>query len=578
MAYLPLNFPPGIYRNGTEYQSKGRYYDGNLIRFNPTIGPIGGWQKKTRIGSLTNPFTTVNTSQTVTVAHTAHGLRVGDSVEFTAEGTTVGGLNMVGMWAVLTVPTANSYTFTHSSAATSTVAVAAGGSVSYSYRQPVSGKARAITMWKANDQTTYGAVGTHTKLYAVSRTGQVFDITPVGFTSGRATAIAAGGYGSGPYGRGPYGTPRADSTLVQDASVWTLDQFGQNLVGIMPDDGKPYEWTLNTASVATAISGAPTGTALFVTEQGHLVVLSGRNAAWSDQRDNTDWTPSATNQAGDYDLETAGKLMMGRRIGNGAHLIWSDLDAHLMTYTQDVLVFGFRKLAESCGAISRQCAGVLPNATAWMSRNGFFYYNGFVQTLPCDVHDYVFSNINTLQSSKVTCWVNAFFGEVTWHYPSSGSTENDRYVTWNYRAFFEHGQVIWTKGELSRLCGVDRGAMNYPWLVDASGYIYEHEVGWQYDGASPFLETGPIDLGNGDNVMYADEFIPDEATQGQVTVTLKTKFFPNDPETVTGPYDLANPTWVNACGRQMKVRYTGAANADWRVGVSRINLKGGGRR
>ena len=28
-----LNIPPGIYRNGTEYQAKGRYYDSNLVRF-----------------------------------------------------------------------------------------------------------------------------------------------------------------------------------------------------------------------------------------------------------------------------------------------------------------------------------------------------------------------------------------------------------------------------------------------------------------------------------------------------------------------------------------------------------------
>jgi hypothetical protein len=583
MALLPLKFPPGIYRDGTEYQSKGRYYDCNLVRFDgDAIKPVGGWRKKARSGSLTNPFTTVNASQAVTVAHTAHGLTVGDVVDYAVVGATVGGLDMTGEWTVATVPNANSYTFTHTSAATSTVAVAAGGSVTYSYVQPVTGKARAVKTWEADNLVTWGAIGTHSKLYVMARTGQRYNITPAGFTAGRADATTGGGYGLGAYGVGAYGTPRDDATIVQEASVWCLAQFGQYLNAIMAQDGIAYEWTLNTASVAAAISGAPTGTALFVTEEGHLVILGAggvqRRAQWSDQRDNTDWTPSATNQAGDFDLETAGRLMMGRRTRGGS-LVWSGLDVHLMQASRDVFVFTFNKLAESCGAISRNCAGDLPNATVWMSQNGFYLYNGFVQEIPCEMKDYVFANINTLQASKVTCWVNAYFGEVTWFYPSSSSNENDRYVTWNYRAYFGSGKIVWTIGALSRLCGSDRGVMNWPWLVDASGYVYEHEVGWNYDGALPFLESGPIDADNGDSVMYAEKLVPDEAVQGQVSVSFKVKFWPNDPAEVTyGPYTLANPTWVRFCGRQIKVRYTAAANADWRIGVCKIDLRIGGKR
>ena len=42
---FPLKFPPGMFRNGTEYQAKGRWIDGNLVRFlEKTIRPIGGWE------------------------------------------------------------------------------------------------------------------------------------------------------------------------------------------------------------------------------------------------------------------------------------------------------------------------------------------------------------------------------------------------------------------------------------------------------------------------------------------------------------------------------------------------------
>ena len=47
MALIPLKIPPGVYRNGTEYQSAGRWFDANLVRwFENTLRPIGGWRKR----------------------------------------------------------------------------------------------------------------------------------------------------------------------------------------------------------------------------------------------------------------------------------------------------------------------------------------------------------------------------------------------------------------------------------------------------------------------------------------------------------------------------------------------------
>lgn len=44
----PIDLPPGIYSQGTEYQIKGRWYDGNLIRWvGGVLRPIGGWQRLT---------------------------------------------------------------------------------------------------------------------------------------------------------------------------------------------------------------------------------------------------------------------------------------------------------------------------------------------------------------------------------------------------------------------------------------------------------------------------------------------------------------------------------------------------
>jgi hypothetical protein len=43
---IPLAILPGVYRNGTEYQAAGRWYDSNLVRFlGGTIQPVGGWRR-----------------------------------------------------------------------------------------------------------------------------------------------------------------------------------------------------------------------------------------------------------------------------------------------------------------------------------------------------------------------------------------------------------------------------------------------------------------------------------------------------------------------------------------------------
>lgn len=587
MALFPLSFPPGIYRNGTEKQSAGRWYDGNLVRFyENTIRPIGGWRKKTRPGSLTDPFTTVNTTPTVTVAHNAHGLRAGDHVTFSS-GNAVGGLTMTGVeWTVATVPGANSYTFTHTSNATSS-AGPLGGTVAYAYAQAATGKPRAIVTWKDNTLTTWGGIGTESKLYAMSRAGQLFDITPAGFTPGIANAVAGGGYGSGLYGIGTYGGVRSDSTAVQDVTVWSLDTFGQYLDGCTVDDGKIYEWQLNTASVAAAVTNAPTARAVIVTEEGFVFALGAagvpRRVQWCDQRNNVLWAAAATNQAGSLDLQTAGKLMQGKKIRGGT-LLWTDLDVHLATYIGGVFIYAFNRLAESCGAISQDCAAGLDAQAVWMGKSGFWIYNGYVQPLPCDVADYVFSDLNLQQSSKVACFVNSQYGEVTWHYPSSQSLENDSYVTWSYRAansahsVIQSAPIVWTFGKLVRLSGTDRGAMAYPLLVGSDGFTYEHEVGFAYDSVSPYLESGPFELGNGDKVMYATQLIPDDKAVGDVTATFKVKFYPDGAETSYGPYTLTSNTDVRFGGRQAKVRYTAARMTDWRVGNARLDLTPGGGR
>ena len=87
-----------------------------------------------------NPFVVTNESATITVTHTAHGLSVGNYVTFSGS-SAVGGItpNSVEM-KIVTVPNANSYTVTFTSAATSG-ATGGGSSITAKYSQ-------YYTIWK----------------------------------------------------------------------------------------------------------------------------------------------------------------------------------------------------------------------------------------------------------------------------------------------------------------------------------------------------------------------------------------------------------------------------------------------
>lgn len=451
----------------------------------------------------------------------------------------------------------------------------------------VTGAARGIIAWIDTAKNRWIGIGTHSHLYAMSRAGVLSDITPVGFTPGRADAGTAGGYGSGTYGSGPYGAPRPSIGLVQDATVWALDTFGEALIACNADDGFMYNWDQVAADPATKVTNAPTNNrGCLVTEEGFLVALGAggdaRVVEWCDQEDSSLWAPDPTNQAGSLPLQTVGRLMQGVRT-RGAHLLLTDADVWVGSYQGPPLVYGYERVGEGCGSCSQASAVAGGNLVAWMGHREFWTYNGAtVQPLPCDVADAVFSDINPTQISKVFAKHNPEFGEIEWCYPSSSSTEVDTYVTWNYR------ENHWDIGEISRTCGVSQGAaFDVPLMVGTDGTVWEHESGSLYPGAaSPYIESGPLEWpaasGLGDDVMTILGLVPDEGDEGQWEATFYARMYPNGPETTYGPYDLTNKSRngqvdFRFSAREVRMRLTLAAATDARAGVFQLNVASRGK-
>lgn len=421
------------------------------------------------------------------------------------------------------------------------------------------------------------AAGTSNKLFVTSASGTTTDITPSGLTAGLVGAAVNTGYGGGFYGTGAYGTSRPDGGSFSEATTWSLDTFGQFLIACSVADGKIYEWQLNTANPAAAITNAPEDClGIVVTAERFIFALGAggnpRKVQWCDFEDNTIWTAASTNQAGDIELQTPGQIMCGVQV-RGQTLILTDRDAHTATYQGPPFVYNFERVGQACGVPSRRSVAVVDAGAFWMGQEGFFAYaGGAVSDVPCEVADYVFGDINRGQVSLIHAVANAQFGEVWWFYPSSGSNECDRYVAFNYK------EGHWTIGQLDRTSGVPRGVFKAPLWADAGGSIYEHETGLSYGGATVFAETAPISLGSGDQVMSVTHLYPDEKTQGDVTTTFKTRFYPNDAERSYGPYTMTAPTSVRFTGRQIRMRVEGARLADWRVGVMRVEAKPRGAR
>lgn len=432
----------------------------------------------------------------------------------------------------------------------------------------MTGVPRGALAWVDNSGDRHLAVGTQSYLYEFDAGGTLDDITPSGLTTGAVDSGTREGFGAGLYGDGLYGTPRSSTVSITDATTWSLDTWGQNLVACSTSDGDLYEWALT--GDAAVISGAPTGcSGLVVTDERFLFALGAggnkRKVQWSDQENNTSWTPSATNQAGDKELQTAGSLMAGKRV-RGQILLLTSTDAHVAEYLGPPYVYGFRSVGSACGLVApNACAVINGDIAMWMGDAGSFYVydGGSARAVQSDVSDYLRRNINFDQKAKIYAVTVSDFDEICWFYPSASSSECDSYVSYSTT------EGHWSIGRMSRTSGVDKGVWPNPIYMSGSG-LWEHETGFAYEGATVYAESGPVQLGNGDQIMQVLSLIPDEAALGDTKVTFKGRMYPTADETSYGPYVLANPTDVRFKARQVRMRVEGFRPTSWRWGAARI--------
>jgi hypothetical protein len=308
-----------------------------------------------------------------------------------------------------------------------------------------------------------------------------------------------------------------------------------------------------------------------------------------------DWRPSTTNTAGDLRLGSGSKIVTAVETRQQI-LVFTDVSLHALQYIGPPFTFGINMISENITIRSPISVAAVEDTVYWMGKNEFYVYNGGVQTLPCSVRDYVFSNFNATQAEKCFAAVNSSFSEIWWYYPSANSDNNDRYVVYNYL------QDIWYYGNLTRTAWVDRGVNENPIAAGRDGYLYNHEVGFDDGSTNPaspivaYIESSQFDIGDGDQFSFVRRLIPDltfrnsTAETPTANFTVKARNFPGGAylqdnskaveKTASVPVEqFTQDAHIRLRGRSIAIKVdSSTTGTGWRLGSPRIDVRSDGRR
>jgi len=435
------------------------------------------------------------------------------------------------------------------------------------------------------------------------------------------------------------------STVTLEPGLWSLNNFGQVLVATIAN-GKTFTWdsgitarlttraSTTTTDFSTAIAtgvGNPTASRLtlispttrhlihFGTEVtiGDATTQDDMFIRFANQEEINEYDILAVNSAGSQRLQD-GSRIVGALTAKENILVWTDNSLYTMKFVGAPFTFGFEQVGTNCGLIGKNAAIEIDGVAYWMSNNGFFAFDGTVNSLPCSVEDYVYDDAATTKGQQINAGINNLFTEVTWWYPSAGSDFNDRSVTYNY------GQTVQPAPMGNWYTGVNENSIRTAWIdsliypkpyatafkstntgtfptvVGESGLgqtlFFEQEVGTDQinpDGTTTTLTSFiasydfalQTDQGIGEYFLAMRRFLPNfKVLIGDAQITISVADYPADPNTVTtlSPFTINSSTTkvdTRARGRYASVKIENIGSGQsWRFGTFQADLQPDGRR
>ena len=645
------------------------YFEGQLFDITPLKADITG---ATIATDGSTAVCTITTSSD-------HNISVGDIVLFDSV-TLPGGTGYSASdfedknFQVITVPTPTTFTITQSTVSTGS---ASGGSITLKPYEPVGPAAQTygygfgignyggtITGAATTTVNNSGVIAAGATSFVVTdssvlpSTGTLLINSELMTYSGNNTSTntisgvtrAQGGTADVEHANGSTVTNATDftgfgeavtaSAVTLEPGLWSLNTFGEVLVATILN-GKTFTWNAGIAArfttrASTSTSGFstsnnPTATrsTLISPTTRHLIHFGTETTIgtastqddmfirFSADENINEFAIQQTNTAGSQRLQDGTKIM-GALVAKENILVWTDNALYTMKFVGAPFTFGFEQVGTNCGLIGQNAAIEIDGVAYWMSNNGFFAFDGTVNSLPCSVEDFVYEDIDTTKGQQIVAGINNLFTEVTWWYPTSGSTFNDRSVVYNYGAAAPAGEVgNWytnTNTNSIRTTWIDSlvyprpyaSAYNssntgtFPAIVGESGLgqsvLFEHEIGT--DQINPNGSTTALtsfaqsydfalqtDQGLGEYFLSMRRFIPDfKVLTGNNQVTISVSAYPADTASTStlSPFTLTSTTTkvdTRARGRyaNIKIENTGSGES-WRFGTFQADLKPDGRR
>lgn len=601
--------------------------------------------------TLTNPFATVATTRVVTVTDAAGGYVNGDFVTFFG-GTAIGNITVLGEYQI-TFLSANTYTITTTELANTT---AVGGGTVYAVYQVNVGPAYTVPSvgWGSgawgSGSWGFGAITLlNMRIWNQNNFGQDLLFGPrngplylwnanIGVTPTVATMTIA--------------TPCVVTSTITlaDKTAITFQTTGALPTGLLVGtvyytryvssttfnlSATPTGALINTSGsqsgihkissrgiALTALNGASsvplTQANLIISDASRFTICFGTNdfgstefdpmlIRWSDQESYLEWAPAITNQAGSIRLSHGSKIVTALQ-SRQEIVVWTDSTLYSLQYLGPPYVWGTQLLADNVSIAGPNAAALGSGITYWMGVDKFYKYDGRVQTMRCDLRQYVYSDINLQQVDQIFASTNEGFNEVWWFYCSSNSTTVDRYVIYNYL------EDIWMYGNMARTAWLDSGLRTYPIAATYSYNIVNHESGVDDNtGDTPiaiesYVTSAQFDIGDGHNMAFAWRMLPDLTFRGSTdgtTPSLIMQLLPlqnsgsgyNNPLSVGGtsataslpvtatqtyPIELDTFTGqvnIRVRGRQMSMKVScNTLGTQWQLGSPRVDVRPDGRR
>jgi hypothetical protein len=548
-------------------------------------------------GSLGPSYVTTINGGTAVTASSTTAITVVSTTGFAASGTIYIGTEGITYTSI----TSTTFAGTITRGVNSTAAAHANGSAIYQYPSTATGYGSPATT----------GVGIQLRLWSQSNYGEDLVFNP----RGEAMYYWANNASPNVYDRGQI--IKAATNVVTKSGTFTPDATCPSVANFV---------LISDSSRFTFAFGCNDPTGVYATTaQDPLQVR------WSDQNTLVTWLPAITNQAGGIRLSHGSTIVTAIQARQEI-LVLTDSAIYSFQYLGAPYVWGNQLLADNISIVSPNAIATANNVAYWMGTDKFYMYSGRVETLPCALRQYIYTNINVQEAFQFFSGTNEGYNEIWWSYVSiTGTTstgENgtgtagapnrlvDRYVIYN------HLERTWYYGTWNGTTVRPRTAwLDSPLRAEpmacigynsggayTNGALVYHETGVDNDetgtpvAIDAYVQSSDFDIGDGHNFGFVWRLIPDVTFDGStsaapaVNFTVRPRQNPganygdSDNPAVTSAQSYASTTaynvqqftqqiFVRIRGRQMAFKLeSNTLGTQWQLGAPRIDVRADGRR